>query len=128
VIDIYFDVATLTNGDTFRGGFYTDLGADFLPSIADATYAYWVRGDGFGGDRSFGGQSFYSLASFAPGFSVTLSTVAEAADFGNGTITGQVSQFAVVPEPGSLALAGLALAALAAACRRLRQDKPAQAA
>lgn len=118
VIDVYFDVTTLTNGDVFRGGFYTDLGADFLPSIADATYAYWVRGDGAGSDRSFGGQSFYSLASFNSGFSVTLSTVAESANFGSGPIDGQVTQFVIVPEPGLLAAAGVAILAFGLIRRR----------
>jgi autotransporter-associated beta strand protein len=118
VIDVYFDVTTLGNGDTFRGGFYTDLGADFLASIADATYAYWVRGSGTGNDRSFNGQGYFSLANFDPGLSVTLSTVAEAANFGDGTINGQVSQFVIVPEPGTMLLCGIAAVAGLALTRR----------
>jgi autotransporter-associated beta strand protein len=110
-IDVYFDVATLGGGDTFRGGFYTDLAGDFLPSIENATYSYWVRGDGSGTDRTFNGQGFYSLANFGVGLSVAISTAPESADFGAGTINGQVSQFVVVPEPASLAL----IAATAAA-------------
>jgi fibronectin-binding autotransporter adhesin len=118
VIDVYFDVTTLGNGDTFRGGFYTDNGSDFLESIEDATYAYWVRGNGSGADRSFNGQGYYSLASFDSGLSVTLSTVPETANFGSGDVNGQVTQFVVVPEPGTLALASLGLAAAIRACRR----------
>lgn len=113
VIDVYFDMTTLSNGDTFRGGFYTDQGTDFLTAITDASYAFWVLGDGSGNDRVFNGQSFYSLASFDSSLSVTRSTVAEAADFGSGTVNGQVTQFVVVPEPGVLALlaAGMSLVA-----------------
>jgi len=117
-VDVYFDVASLAVGDTFRGGFYTDLAADFLSSIADGSFAYWVRG---GSERTFNGQGYSSLAAFDPTLSVTLSTVAEAANFGGGTVDGQVTQFAIVPEPGTLALGGLAAAgALLVARRRLR--------
>ena len=111
VIDVYFDLASLGAGDTFRGGFYTDTGSDFLSSIENATYAYWVRGNGSGSDRSFNGQSYYSLASFGPSFSVMLSTVPETADFGAGPVSGQATQFVVVPEPAGLAFAAVAVAA-----------------
>ena len=121
VIDVYFDVAALAAGDTFRGGFYTDLADDFFSSINGATYAYWVKGNGSGTTRTFDGQGYYALAGFDPTLSVTLSTVSEAANFGGGTITGQVTQFAVVPEPGTLALGGLAaVGALILARRRQR--------
>jgi len=122
VIDVYFNLATLTGGDTFKGGFYTDLAGDFSGSIADAAYAYWVTGNGSGTDTTFNGQGYYSLASFDAGLSVTVSTVAEAADFGGGTVNGQVTQFVVVPEPGTLALAGLAaVTAVGLVARRRRQ-------
>ena len=121
VIDVYFDVAALAAGDTFRGGFYTDLAGDFFSSINGATYAYWVKGNGSGTTRTFDGQGYYALAGFDPTLSVTLSTVSEAANFGGGTITGQVTQFAVVPEPGTLALGGIAVVAcLVARSRRVR--------
>jgi autotransporter-associated beta strand protein len=121
VIDVYFDVGSLTAGDTFRGGFYTDLAGDFSGSIAGGTFAYWVKGNGSGTARTFNGQSYYSLTGFDPSLSVTLATVAEAANFGGGTVNGQVTQFAVVPEPGTLALGGIAAGAfILAAVRRNR--------
>jgi hypothetical protein len=81
-----------------------------------------VTGNGSGTDTTFNGQGYYSLATFDPSLSVTLSTVAEAADFGGGTINGQVTQFAVVPEPGTFALASLAaVTAVGLVARRRRQ-------
>lgn len=118
MIDVYFDVAALAAGDTFRGGFYTDLAGDFASSISDAAYAYWVRGNGSGTTRTFDGQGYYALAGFDPTLSVTLSTVSEAANFGGGTINGQVTQFAVVPEPGTLALGGIAVVGALMLARR----------
>ena len=118
VIDVYFDVAALAAGDTFRGGFYTDLAGDFSSSINGATYAYWVKGNGSGTTRIFNGQGYYSLTGFDPTLSVTLSTVAEAANFGGGTINGHVTQFAVVPEPGTLALGGVAAIGVLILARR----------
>jgi MYXO-CTERM domain-containing protein len=85
--------------------------SDFFSTIENATYAYWVRGDGSGSERTFNGQSYYSLSSFGPSLSVTLSTVAETADFGAGPVAGQVTQFVVVPEPAGLAFAAAAAAA-----------------
>lgn len=122
VIDVYFDVAALGGGDTFRGGFYTDVGSDFLPSIASASYSYWVRGDNSGSDRVFNGQSYYTLANFGEGLSVTVSTVSESANFGAGPVNGQVSQFVIVPEPGTLGLIALAAAGASGGVRkRFRQ-------
>lgn len=118
MIDVYFDVAALAAGDTFQGGFYTDLAGDFASSISDAAYAYWVKGNGSGTTRTFDGQSYYALAGFDPTLSVTLSTVSEAANFGGGTINGQVTQFAVVPEPGTLALGGIAVVGALMLARR----------
>lgn len=120
VVDVYLDVASLAAGDTFRGGFYTDLAGDFLSSIGGATYAYWVKGNGSGTTRTFNGQGYYALAAFDPTLSVTLSTVAEAANFGGGTVNGQVAQFAVVPEPGALALCGIAAVWVVALARQRR--------
>jgi len=120
LIDVYFDLASLGGGDTFRGGFYTDTGSDFLSSIGNATYAYWVRGDGSGSDRTFNGQSYYSLGSFSPALSVTLSTVAETADFGAGPVSGQVTQFVVVPEPAGPVLVVVATSVGVALLRRRR--------
>lgn len=58
-----------------------------------------------GGPISYGGFNYAVL----PGGDVTRSTVQIAsADFSGGTVTnGYAMQFIVVPEPGSLALAGI---------------------
>ncbi|MDY0164987.1 MAG: autotransporter-associated beta strand repeat-containing protein [Thermoguttaceae bacterium] len=117
-IDVYFDLADLVAGTTFRGGFYTDLDDDFLPSIENASLAYWVTGDGLGTDRTFNDQGYYSLENYASWFSVDVSTVAEAADFGAGLVYGRVAQFAVVPEPGTVLLLALGVLGLLARRRR----------
>ncbi|MDZ7615676.1 MAG: PEP-CTERM sorting domain-containing protein, partial [Patescibacteria group bacterium] len=111
-IDVYFDLADLTAGDTLRGGFYTDAGDDFLAAIENASLAYWVTGDGLGADRTFNGQSYYALDNYASWLSVDLATVAEAADFGAGWVSGRVAQFSVVPEPATALLLAIGLLVL----------------
>jgi fibronectin-binding autotransporter adhesin len=123
IVDVYLGVATLGIGDTFRGGFYVDAGGDFISTVESATYRYWVLGAGGGTDRTFNGQGYFSLANFDSTVMITMSTVADSANFGGGLVSGSVTQFVVVPEPTTVALAGIGLAAagLAAARRRRRR-------
>lgn len=107
VVDVYFDVTSLVASDIFRGGFYIDAGGDFISSVENASYQYWVRGDGTGTDRTFNGQGYFSLANFDAALTITKSTVAETADFGGGNVNGSVTQFVVVPEPATLGLMAL---------------------
>jgi hypothetical protein len=109
IISLYFDTSALQLGDTFYGGLYTDLRADFTSSIADATFHFYLRDPN--GTELFEGQS-YSLAG-ADEFAI--STAALSADFGSGQVDGQIMEIQVVPEPssGGLLLAALGLAGFA---------------
>lgn len=123
VINVYFSATALAMGDTFQGGFFTDKSGDFLSSVANATYAYYVRGDGLGTDVIYNGQGYYTLdMDFWAAFErVDVSTVSvAAANFATGTVNnGQVMQFVAVPEPTALMLAAIG-AAIAIARRRRR--------
>jgi fibronectin-binding autotransporter adhesin len=117
-VNIYFDVATIAGWDTFQGAFFTDKSGDFLASIENAAFSYYVKGDGAGTDTFYNNQGYYSLPTWAAANiydyqGVTLATTSVAsANFASGTvIEGQVAEFVVVPEPGALALAATGLAA-----------------
>jgi len=112
VFDIYFSGSDAT----YIGGIFTDLSTDFGSLLTAATFNYYVRDAG--GAFSYGNFNYASLAAD----DVTRSTVQVAsADFEGGTVTnGYAMQFVVVPEPGSLALAALGMAAVAYGCRRRR--------
>jgi len=120
-VDVYLGASTLSFGETFQGGFFTDASASFLSSIQNAEFTYYVLGNGLGTAKTYNGQGYYLLdTSFWPSYeSVTVSTVSVAsANFADGTVTnGQVMQLVVVPEPGAIGLAVLGVA-LAAAVRR----------
>ncbi len=120
-IDVYF-LGDIAKDDLFRGGFYLDVGGDFTTSVADATYTYWVSGNGAGTDTTYNGQGFYSLANYDPQLWITTEIVAEVGDFGSGPINGSVMQFTVVPEP-STALLAITFVGCTGLLRRLRREK-----
>jgi len=115
VVDLYLP-ANVSYGQVYQGGFFTDATStsytSFFDDIKAATYNVYVLDTQ--GTRTYNGNT-YSPLSQNLWVTVETSTV-PSAGFAGGTVTdGQISQFVVVPEPTSLALAaaGVALAALA---------------
>ena len=123
-IDIFFSAATLSRGDTFLGGFFTDMSGNFLPSVQNAAFSYYVFGDGAGTDKTYNNQGYYLLdTDFWAYFDrVDVTTVAVAtANFASGDVTnGRVMQFVVVPEPGAIMLAAAGVAIVIAGRRNRR--------
>jgi len=109
-VNIYLSQSALTLG-TLTGGFYTSNQSDFLSSITNGAFHYFVQSDS--GAFTYNGVSYQSLAQFDPATTITLSTVAV-----NGG--GQVMQMVVVPEPSAIVVAGLGVAIAALAARRRR--------
>jgi autotransporter-associated beta strand protein/T5SS/PEP-CTERM-associated repeat protein len=115
-VAIYLDFTTINEGDVFTGGFYADQGGDFLASVSGATFQYYIADAS--GDVSLDGVT-YALYSGPLTFSIV--TVAQGANFSDGSGNGQVLQITAVPEPsaGSLLVFGaLALALVIQAMRR----------
>jgi autotransporter-associated beta strand protein len=104
-INVYLDIGSLAVGDTFRGGFFTDRDRAFLGSISGASFNYFVA-DAVGG-VSYGGTSYMP---YNGPFTFDWSTVVETATFSGGSETGYVTQFVVVPEPGTWLLLAVAVA------------------
>ncbi len=108
-LDIYLGVESLTGGDIFRGGFFTDRNSDFTAIASGATYRFYVLGDGSGTDATFNGIGYYTLTNYDPDGSFVVSAVQPGtATFASGTVTdGWVQQYeyvVVVPEPTTLLL------------------------
>jgi autotransporter-associated beta strand protein len=112
VVGVYF--SSLAVGDVTRGGFYIDtattVGARAAAAslLADATWAYYVFGDG-NGTHAYGGSNYYTLVEYDPSLSIEWGVVADPANFGSGPVTGAVTQFTAVPEPGGVWLASTAI-------------------
>lgn len=109
VVSLYFGVTSLTSGDVFTGGFFTDNDVDFLASITNATFQYFLS--------DAGGATIYNGANYTQytgPLGITASTVAvPVADFAGGTVDGYVSVFSVaVPEPHTALLGAIGLIAL----------------
>jgi hypothetical protein len=114
--------APVTQG-TYTGGFFTDRNVDFFSSISSGSFAYWVLGAyGSGSSQQQfavgpeGSLVTYSrLEAFDPALSVQKSVVAQTSG-----PTGQITQFVVVPEPATIVLAGVGIAAAVLTLRRRR--------
>ncbi len=112
-VSVYMSFASLNPGDAFRGGFFADQVDDFLASVTGADFVYYladVTGDYIYNDIAYRLFDDYDLE---------VGTVTESADFADGTVTGGIVEFTVVPEPSIAGLLSLAaLWSVVAAVRR----------
>jgi hypothetical protein len=124
VVNVLFNLSSGTapvTAGTYTGGFFTDLNTNFSASISSGSFAYWVLGAyGSGSSQQQfavgpeGSLVTYSrLEAFDSSLSVQPSVVPQ-----TGTVTGQITQFVVVPEPSTLALMGIGIGMAAWNIRR----------
>ncbi|HEX5789781.1 MAG TPA: hypothetical protein VFY13_01455, partial [Luteolibacter sp.] len=94
LISLYLNVASLTVGNMFTGGFYTDKNASFQTAIAGANYQYYLANAN--GAITYNGNK-YDLYTGLLAF--TVSTVQQTANFSNPSSTGYVTRFTVINGP-----------------------------
>jgi len=118
-INIYFSGDALFNESpkTITGGFFTDQSASFASSITNATYNYYFADAS--GTTTYNGARYYTRNDYeslvlSTNMVITISTVAQTANFGSVDINGQAMQVQVIPEPSTYALLGLSAAAFGA--------------
>lgn len=115
-INVYFAVSDFLLGNKYRGGVYVDNTTNFLTNIKSALYNYYVMDSA--GTTIYNGNRYSSLAQYDSNYGkslkVELSVASETAGFATGTVAGQVMQFSVVPEPGTIAILITGCVALAA--------------
>jgi autotransporter-associated beta strand protein len=95
-VRIFFDAGNLASGQIFEGSFFTDTSTDFLSSIEDGIFEIYVADTG--GNVDFGGQA-YSLYAGTSAF--LLSTEAQTADFGSGSVSGRIMRLTVLAPPAA---------------------------
>jgi hypothetical protein len=107
----------LNPGSTYTGGFFTDQINDFLASIDQSIFRYYVLAAGTG-------QVTYNEVGYDlyTGYDIEVRTVLQTANFADGTVNGRVTQFQVVPEPSTYALLILGAGAVAVVLWRRRRD------
>ena len=134
VVNMFLSVTSITDGNTFEGGFFTNTAGDFTSSVSGATINYFVLGDGQGSNATLDGQGYYSFASWKtatsadPALALSLGTIARTATFSGGPVNGQAMVISAVPEPSTIGLAaaaGLAIAALGRPGARFRRNRSA---
>ncbi len=120
VVNVYLP-SSVAAGDVFLGGFFADNGGSFASLIQGATYNYWVAGSG---THVYNSGTYAPLATIDPAWSVSVGTTPQTTSgtFANGDlVNGTVSTFTVVvPEPATVALAAIGVAAAAWTLRRRR--------
>ena len=105
VIDIYFDTAAQ---GTFDAGFFTTLSAEnLLTAVQSATWHFWAKDAG--GTQIYNGSNYKDLLTFAGITGASVTTAIRTVNFGSGNVTGSVTQFVIVPEPGAIAMAGIGI-------------------
>jgi hypothetical protein len=116
-VNIYFSFVSLNPGSTYTGGFFTDQINDFLASIDQSIFRYYVLAAGTG-------QVTYNEVGYDlyTGYDIEVRTVLQTANFADGTVNGRVTQFQVVPEPSTYALLILGAGAVAVVLWRRRRD------
>ncbi|NCX98534.1 MAG: PEP-CTERM sorting domain-containing protein [Planctomycetia bacterium] len=118
--DIYLNVPSLTGSDRFYGGIFTDNTVDPYTGLSNATYNYFVKGDG-GGPVSYKGAMYYTLAQYnatnSTSFTVTMGTErVPSASFTGLTVENGYVQMLAVPEPSSFVLLLVGVLALGGRC------------
>ena len=120
-IDIYFNVDSILPNTTFNGGIYVNFNAGgiytdattLVAGVQSATYNYWSKTSG-SGERIFNGVHYDAVSSSA----VTLGAT-DANQYAGFLTTFTVGTLAV-PEPNSIALAGIGIATAAWILRKKR--------
>jgi autotransporter-associated beta strand protein len=103
-VGVYLNVASLSLGNLYRGGFFTDRTTDFTTSVDSGAYSFYVFGDG-GGAISFNGVNYYTLAQYNTANSTNFSILRDvvqiaSANFAGGTVNnGWVQQFEIITGP-----------------------------
>jgi hypothetical protein len=115
-VNVYFSFTSLTPGSVYTGGFFTDQISDFLASIDQAVYQFYVLADG-AGSVTYNGVDYDIYTNH----DIEVSTVAQSADFADGSVNGRVTQFQVVPEPTTYVMMLLGVAVVGLSFWRRRE-------